>query len=68
MPDNYIIKVGDMVKVNNSIPSHNGMLHENSICRVDGIGFPDKDMRVIDDIGKIWYVNYSDVALIKNDN
>jgi hypothetical protein len=68
MSNNYTVKVNDRVKINHNIPSHNGMLYENSVCRVDGVGFPDKDIRIVDGIGKIWYVDYSDVVLIKNDN
>ena len=45
------------------IPTHQGMLHGDTIVKVDALGFPDKDLRVIDDLGKIWYINFEDVEL-----
>ena len=57
------LKVGQKVRVNRDIPTHNGMLHENSIVKIDEIGFPDKDMRVKDSIGKIWYINFYDISI-----
>ena len=34
------------------------------VVKVDDIGFPDKDMRVKDSLGKIWYINFCDVSPI----
>ena len=63
MIDDY--KVGQKVKVISDIPTIDGMLHKDEIVRIDGIGFPDKDMRVKDSLGKIWYINFCDVSLIE---
>ena len=62
MIDDY--KVGQKVKVISDIPTIDGMLHKDEIVRVDGIGFPDKDMRVKDSLGKIWYLDFCDVSPI----
>ena len=58
------MKIGDKVKINKSIPSVNGMLHKNTIVRIDEIsdGSPFRgSIRVIDNLGKIWWVNKEDI-------
>ena len=57
-------KVGDKVKVVRDIPSVDGMLYKGTKAKIDQIGFPDKDLRIIDEMGKIWHVNFSDVSYI----
>ena len=55
------MKVGDKVKILKDIPSINGMLHKHTIVKIDEI----KDgsnpvrgsIRVVDTLGKIWWVN-----------
>ena len=58
---NRVIRVGDKVKIINNIPTSDGMLYENSIVKVNEI--IDTKMRVTDSIGKIWFVNPSDVSI-----
>jgi len=55
--------VGDKVKVVNDVPSIDGMLHKNSIVKIDEIsddhpsGSPFRgSIRVTDSLGKIWWV------------
>ena len=47
------------------IPSVNGMLHKGTIVKIDEISLPTSvvrgNVRVIDDVGKIWFVNEEDV-------
>ena len=57
-------KVGDKVKVIRDIPTIDGMLHKDEILKIDAIAFPDKDMRVLDSMGRIWYIDFCDVSLI----
>tara|TARA_Y100001963_G_C6717308_1_gene417319 strand:+ start:1043 stop:1237 length:195 start_codon:yes stop_codon:yes gene_type:complete len=57
-------KTGQKVIINKDIHTPNGVLYKESIVKIDAIGFPDKDIRVTDDIGKIWYLNFSDVENI----
>ena len=58
---NKNIKVGQKVKMIVDIPSVNGMLYRDTVVKVDSMGYPDKDLRVVDDVGKIWYVNFNDI-------
>ena len=57
------MKIGDKVKVNKDIPSINGMLREGTIVRVDNISLPtsDSNIRVVDNLGKIWFINEGDI-------
>jgi len=61
MIDNSQLKLGDKVKITSNISTPSGTLYKGSIVKVDEFGFPDKDIRVTDDVGKIWYINYSDI-------
>ena len=66
------MKIGDKVKVNKDIPSINGMLREGTVVRIDHISSDalvatqissksNNNLRVKDDLGKIWYLNKEDV-------
>ena len=58
------MKIGDKVKIIKDIPSVNGMLHKNTIVKVDEIsgGSPFRgSIRVTDNLGKIWWVNSTDI-------
>jgi len=60
-----LIKKGQKAIISRNIPSVDGMLYADTEVTIDEIGFPDKDLRVKDKVGKIWYLNLSDVRLIK---
>ena len=60
-----LLKIGQKVTISKNIPSVDGMLYKDTKVKIDEIGFPDKDIRVKDDLGKIWYVNLSDIRLLK---
>lgn len=52
-------KNGDKAKIIENIYTVDGTLYKDSIVKIDDSGpFPDKDMRVIDNVGKIWYIDY----------
>ena len=55
------MKIGDKVKIVKSIPSVNGMLHADTIVRIDQITEGKTLMRgairVVDTLGKIWWVS-----------
>ena len=59
------MNVGDKVKIVRDIPSVNGMLHVGTIVKIDEITEGKTLMRgairVIDNIGKIWWVNEEDI-------
>ena len=48
--------VGDKVQVTESVSTIDGTLYEGEICKVDGTTFVDKDLRLKDSMGRIWYV------------
>ena len=56
---------GNKVKIVKDIPSVNGMLHKNSIVKIDEITSGGSvvrgNIRVIDNLGKIWWVNSTDI-------
>ena len=59
------MKVGDKVKINKSIPSVNGMLHKDSIVKIDEITTSNPvrgSIRVTDSLGKIWWLNKEDIT------
>tara|TARA_Y100000310_G_scaffold146820_1_gene146134 strand:- start:853 stop:1050 length:198 start_codon:yes stop_codon:yes gene_type:complete len=58
------IRTGDKLKVVYTISSSDGVLYKGTTVKVEAIGFPDKDLRVIDPVGKIWYLNFLDVKKI----
>ena len=56
---------GNKVKIVKDIPSVNGMLHKNSIVKIDEIshGSPFRgSIRVVDNLGKIWWVSKEDIT------
>ena len=56
------MKVGDKVKVIKDIPSINGMLREGTVVKIDHImSKSDNNLRVTDNLGKIWYLSEEDI-------
>ena len=60
-----ILKKGQKAVIGRNIPSVDGMLYADTVVTIDAVGFPDKDIRVKDNLGKIWYINLSDVREVK---
>ena len=59
------MKIGDKVKIVKGIPSVNGMLHEDSIVKIDEITDSNPvrgSIRVVDNLGKIWWVAREDIT------
>ena len=59
------LSVGDRVKIMRDIPSVNGMLYKGSIVKIGEITGSNPvrgSIRVIDNLGKIWWVNKGDVT------
>ena len=54
-------KIGDKVKITENIYSVEGTLYKGSVVKIEEMGFPDKDLRVSDNVGKIWYLNFYDI-------
>ena len=59
------MKIGDKVKILKDIPSVNGMLYVGTIVKIDEITLGGNlvrgNIRVVDDLGKIWWVNEGDI-------
>ena len=60
------MKIGDKVKIIKDIPSINGMLHSGTIVKIDeiteGKTLMHGAIRVVDNLGKIWWVNSIDIS------
>ena len=54
------LKVGDRVCVQEDIPSVNGMLYENTICKVEVLN--DKKIQIQDRSGKLWWVTNNQIS------
>ena len=58
-------KSGQKVRMIENIVTIDGALYKDTVVKIDEVGpFPDKDLRVIDDVGKIWYVDFYDIEKI----
>ena len=50
---------GQKVKISENIYTVDGTLYKGTVVKIDEVGpFPDKDVRIIDDEGKIWYLDF----------
>ena len=56
------LRVGQRVCVQSDIPSENGMLYKNSIVKVDEWNDTTKKIRVVDKLGKVWWIEPSQVS------
>ena len=59
---NRELKVGERVCIQVDIPSENGMLYKNTIVKLDELNFNTKKIRVTDSLGKVWWVEPSQVS------
>ena len=59
---NREIKVGDKVRTIKDIPSENGMLYKDMVVKVDEWNDTTKMIRVTDSLGKVWWVEPSQVS------
>ena len=54
------LKISDRVRIEEDIPTVDGMLYKNSIVKVDNL--EESKLRVQDRSGKLWWVQYSQVS------
>ena len=59
---NRKLKLGERVRVEENIPSVNGMLYKDSIVKIHEFNQKDNTIRVTDSLGKIWWVNPTHVS------
>ena len=60
------MSIGDKVKIIRDIPSVDGMLHNGTIVKIDEITLGNNpvrgNIRVVDNLGKIWWVDVKDIT------
>ena len=59
---NRELEVGQRVRVEKDISSHEGMLYKNSIVKIDEWNVKTDKIRVTDSLGKIWWINPNQVS------
>ena len=60
---NRKIKIGEQARIENDIPSVDGMLYKNTIVKIDEFDKKEKTIRVVDKLGKIWWVKSNDISV-----
>tara|TARA_Y100000401_G_scaffold115514_1_gene119408 strand:+ start:1066 stop:1275 length:210 start_codon:yes stop_codon:yes gene_type:complete len=56
------IQEGERVRIEEDIPSVNGMLYKNSIVKINDFDIKNNKIRVTDNLGKIWFIEPSQVS------
>ena len=56
----HVLKIGERVCIQEDIPTVDGMLYKNTICKVDSL--EEGKLRVQDRSGKLWWVAYNQVS------
>tara|TARA_B100001250_G_C19339519_1_gene588381 strand:- start:302 stop:514 length:213 start_codon:yes stop_codon:yes gene_type:complete len=59
---NRELTIGQRVRVEEDIPSVNGMLYKDSIVKLDEFNDKQNKIRVTDSLGKIWWVEPNQVS------
>jgi hypothetical protein len=55
-----VLKISDRVRIEEDIPSVDGMLYKDTIVKVDSLD--ESKVRVQDRSGKLWWVAYNQVS------
>ena len=55
-----VLKIGERVRVEQDVPSVDGMLYKHTIVKVDSL--EESKLRVQDRSGKLWWVGYNQVS------
>jgi len=59
---NRSLKIGQRVRIEENIPSENGMLYKHSIVKLDEFNETTEKIRVTDNLGKVWWVEPNQVS------
>ena len=59
---NRELTIGQKVRVEKNISSHEGMLYKDSIVKLDEWNDNTKKIRVTDSLGKVWWIDPSYVS------
>ena len=56
------LEIGQRVRIEEDIPSENGMLYKHSIVKLDEFNDKTKKIRVRDRVGKVWWIEPNQVS------
>ena len=56
------LSIGQRVRIEQDIPSVNGMLYKDSIVKLDEFNESTNKIRVVDSLGKVWWVEPTQVS------
>ena len=56
------LKIGKRVRIEEDIPSPDGMLYKNSIVKLSEFNDTTKKIRVTDNLGKVWWIEPTQVS------
>ena len=56
------LEIGQRVRIEEDIPSENGMLYKHSIVKLDEFNDKTKKIRVTDRVGKVWWIEPTEVS------
>ena len=56
------LTIGQQVRIEVDIPSENGILYKHSIVKLDEWNDTTKKIRVTDSLGKVWWIEPSQVS------
>ena len=56
------LRIGQQVRIEEDIPSENGMLYKHTIVKLDEFNDKTKKIRVTDSLGKVWWVEPNQVS------
>ena len=59
---NRELKPGDKARIQEDIPSVDGMLYKDTIVKVDEFNDEKNKIRVTDNLGKVWWVESNQVS------
>lgn len=59
---NRKINIGERVRIEQDIPSPDGVLYTNSIVKIDEFNNNTNKIRVTDSTGKVWWIEPSTVS------
>ena len=59
---NRELEIGQRVRIEEDIPSPDGMLYRDTIVKLDEFNDTTRKLRVTDSLGKVWWVEPSQVS------
>ena len=59
---NRKLSIGQRVRIEEDIPSENGMLYKHQIVKLDEFNDKTNKIRVTDSLGKVWWVEPTQVS------